>query len=103
MKLVKAKLIKVESKPDAKTGLMVHRLIFKDKHFDRGLEEWVPSSLPVKLSPEHHDLLLNYQRLQGQEIAVEVDVTPVDRNVYFRTSGQGIPMILKEVTTAESK
>lgn len=103
MKIVKEKLLKVESKPDSKTGIMVHRLVFKDKHFDRGLEEFVPSSLAVKLSPDHQDLLQTYQKLQGQEIAVEVELSPVDRNVYFRTAGDGQPIFLTQSTSPVAK
>lgn len=97
MKLVREKLVKVESKPDSNNN-MVHRLVFKDKHFDRGLEEWVPSSLNVKLSPDHLHLLQTYQKLQGQEIAVEVELTPVDRNVYYRTGGDGQPIFLTQAS-----
>lgn len=102
MKLIKSKLIKVESKPDS-NKVMVHRLIFLDQHFDRGLEEWVPSSLNVKLSPDHLHLLQTYQKLQGQEIAVEVELTSVDRNVYYRTCHDGQPIFLTQSTSPVAK
>jgi hypothetical protein len=39
--IFKAKLLKVDVKPDPKTGLPNMRLIFKSQKLDRGLEKWL--------------------------------------------------------------
>ena len=97
MFLIQEKLIKVESKQNS-NNQMVHRLIFKHEQYDRGLDEVVPCSQAIKLADEHLDFLLEYQKLQGQVIAVPVVANAVDGNAYFKTFGEGKPFPLVTVT-----
>ncbi|AZN69114.1 hypothetical protein [Acinetobacter haemolyticus] len=97
MILFQAKLLKIDSKADNQNQLQ-HRLIFKSERFDRGLEEMVACSQPIKLDLEHHHLLEAYKSFVGCEIAVPVALTAVDGNVYFKTRGDGLPKILKDIT-----
>lgn len=103
--IFKGKLIKIDSKPDQKTGQINHRLIFKSQRFDRGLEEMVDCSQPVKLDLEHHHLLEFYKCYIGKEIYVPVVLSAMDANVFYRTGGDGKALQLEEkiMTTQESE
>ena len=94
MNLIRAKLLKIDSKPDQKTGLINHRLIFASERFDSGLEQMVPCSLPVKFHEDHHYLLEAYKGFIGRVVAVQVSMSTMDRNIYYKTSGNGQPMDL---------
>lgn len=94
--IFKAKLLKIDVKPDPKTGQPNMRLIFKSQKFDRGLEEMVDCSQPIKVDPEHHHLLEYYKCYQNKDIYLPVALVAVDGNVYFRTSDDGKVLNLKE-------
>lgn len=97
MLLLQEKLIKIESKPDNK-GVLQHRLIFKSQKYDRGLDEIVPCSLPVKMDLEHHHLIEMYKSYVGRVIAVPVSLSSMDSNIYYKTLGDGKPLILKDIS-----
>ncbi len=96
MFFIHAKLLKIDSKPDQKTGQMNHRLIFKSQKFDRGLEEMVDCSLPVKLHEDHFHLVESYKCYQGREVYIPISIVGVDGNVYYKTAGDGKPKDLQE-------
>lgn len=97
MLLLQEKLLKIDSKPDNK-GVIQHRLIFKSQKYDRGLEEMVSCSLPIKMDLEHHHLLEVYKSFIGRVIAVPVALSSMDSNIYYKTIGDGKPLILKDIT-----
>lgn len=99
--IFKAKLLKVEVKPDPKTAQPNMRLIFKSQKFDRGLEEMVDCSQPIKVDPEHHHMLEYYKCYQNKEIYLPVGLVAVDGNVYYRTSGDGKVLNLLEEKKAQ--
>ena len=96
MNLIRAKLLKIDSKVDQKTGTMNHRLIFASERFDAGLEQIVPCSLPVKFHEDHFYLLEAYKGFVGRVVAVQVSMSTMDRNIYYKTAGDGKPMDLIE-------
>ena len=95
MNLIRAKLLKIDSKPDQK-GSMNHRLIFSSERFDAGLEQMVPCSLPVKFHEDHFYLLEAYRGFVGRVVAVQVSMSTMDRNIYYKTAGEGKPLDLQE-------
>ncbi|GAA5565847.1 hypothetical protein Asch03_03396 [Acinetobacter schindleri] len=98
-----AKLLKIDVKPDPKTGLPNMRLIFKSQKFDRGLEEMVDCSQPVKVDPEHQHLLEFYNCYKNKDIYLPVSLVAVDGNVYYRTAGDGRVLQLEEKKVPELK
>lgn len=96
MNLIRAKLLKIDSKPDQKSGQMNHRLIFASERFDAGLEQMVPCSLPVKFHEDHFYLLDAYRGFVGRVVAVQVSMSTMDRNIYYKTAGEGKPLDLQE-------
>lgn len=93
--LVFGELLKVESKLNDDKE-MVHRMFFKTMVYDNGLEEEVPKSIGVKLTPEHIDLLDEYKSKVGKIIAVPVVFSSMNGNTYYRTSGDGKMLNLVE-------
>ncbi|MCZ3007849.1 hypothetical protein NYY91_00055 [Acinetobacter baumannii] len=98
-----AKLLKIDVKPDPKTGQPNMRLIFKSQKFDRGLEEMVDCSQPVKVDPEHQHLLEFYKCYTNKDIYLPVSLVAVDGNVYYRTTGDGRVLQLEEKKAPELK
>ncbi len=96
MNLIRAKLLKIDSKIDQTKGTMNHRLIFASERFDAGLEQMVPCSLPVKFNEDHFYLLEVYKGFVGRVVAVQVSMSTMDRNIYYKTAGDGKPMDLIE-------
>ena len=96
MNLVRAKLLKIDTKRDQKTGFDNHRLIFASERYDAGLEQMVPCSLPVKFHEDHFYLLEAYKAFVGRVVAVQVSMSTMDRNIYYKTSGDGKPLDLVE-------
>ena len=103
MHYFQAKLLKADSKPDQKTGRITHRLIFKSQRFDRGLEEMVDCSQPIKLEEEHHHLLDTYLNYRGRDLCIPIALTAVDGNVYFKTAQDGKPRDLLEKLSVNQK
>jgi hypothetical protein len=92
--IFKAKLLNVETGANDK-GQLTMRLIFKSQRFDRGLEEWVPSSQNVKVIDDHHYLKDFYLSYRGQEIYLPIELTSMDRNIFYKTTGDGKPLMLE--------
>lgn len=92
--IFKAKLLNIETGSNDK-GQSTMRLIFKSQRFDRGLQEWVPSSQNVKVVDEHHYLKDFYLNCCGQEIYLPIELTSMDRNIFYKTTGDGKPLALE--------
>ena len=54
----------------------------------------VPCSLPVKFHENHFYLLEAYRGFIGRVVAVQVSMSTMDRNIYYKTAGNGQPMDL---------
>ncbi|MEG0198034.1 MAG: hypothetical protein RR945_11110 [Erysipelotrichaceae bacterium] len=91
--IFKAKLLNIET--GSMDGKQTMRLIFKSQRFDRGLQEWVPSSQNVKVVDEHHHLKDFYLQYCGQEIYLPIELTSMDRNIFYKTTGDGKPLMLE--------
>ena len=51
-------------------------------------------SLPVKFNEDHFYLLEAYKGFIGRVVAVQVSMSTMDRNIYYKTAGNGQPMDL---------
>jgi hypothetical protein len=85
--IFQAKLLKIET--GSVDGKQTMRLIFKSQRFDRGLEEWVSSSQNVKVIDEHHHMKDFYQSFVGREIYLPIELTSMERNIFYKTTGDG--------------
>ena len=101
--IFKAKLLKVDVKPDPKTGSPNMRLIFKSQKLDRGLEEMVDCSQPVKVDPEHQHLIEMYKCFIQKDMYIQIGLVAVDGNIFYRTTGDGKPLLLEEKKLPEQQ
>lgn len=85
--LVHGQLLKVDSAVQDKE--MVHRLIFKVEVYDKGLEEDVPKSIAIKLSPDHNEYADDYKAKVGSVISVPISFVSIGNDTYYRTAGDG--------------
>ena len=92
--IFKAKLINVEQTVNDK-GLNM-RLIFESQRYDRGLEQMVPCSQNVKVIEDHHHMKDFYLSYRGREIYLPIEQSTMDRNIYYKTTGDGKPLQLEE-------
>lgn len=92
--ILKAKLLNVETSVNEK-GVNI-RLIFQSQRFDRGLDQIVPCSQNVKIIEDHQHMVEMYKSFKGREIYLPVEATPVERNIYYKTTGDGKPLMLEE-------
>ncbi|WP_119054943.1 hypothetical protein [Acinetobacter colistiniresistens] len=99
--IFKAKLLNVET--GVNDGKPTMRLIFKSQRFDRGLEEWVPSSQNVKVIDDHHHMKDFYLSFKGREIYLPIELTSMDRNIFYKTTGDGKPLMLEEKKQPEQQ
>lgn len=99
--IFKAKLINVDVSTNEK-GLNM-RLIFASQRYDRGLEQMVPCSQNVKVIEDHHHMKDFYLSYRGREIYLPIEQSTMDRNIYFKTTGDGKPLMLVEQKPVESK
>lgn len=95
--IFKAKLINVDVSTNEK-GLNM-RLIFASQRYDRGLEQMVPCSQNVKVIEDHHHMKDFYLSYRGREIYLPIEQSTMDRNIYFKTTGDGKPLDLVPVQT----
>ncbi|MEN8281560.1 hypothetical protein [Acinetobacter gerneri] len=98
--IFKAKLLKVDARAADKGGLNI-RLIFESEKLDRGLEQMVPCSQPVKLDPDHHHLAEFYKCYIGKELYLPVSLSAMEGNIFYKTIGDGKPLQLEEKKTPE--
>ena len=54
----------------------------------------VPCSLPVKFHENHFYLIEAYRGFIGRIVAVQVSMSTMDRNIYYKMAGNGQPMDL---------
>jgi hypothetical protein len=99
--IFKAKLINVEQSTNEK-GLNM-RLIFESERFDRGLEKMVPCSQNVKVIEDHHHMKDFYMSYRGREIYLPIEQSTMDRNIYYKTTGDGKPLQLEEKKVQDQK
>ncbi|MEG1400161.1 MAG: hypothetical protein RSC45_10370 [Acinetobacter sp.] len=92
--IFKAKLINVDLSTNEK-GLNM-RLIFASQRYDRGLEQMVPCSQNVKVIEDHHHMKDFYMSFRGREIYLPIEQSTMDRNIYYKTTGDGKPLQLEE-------
>lgn len=94
-----AKLLNVETSVNEKGATV--RLIFASQRYDRGLEQMVPCSQNVKVIDDHHHLVDFYKSYKGREIYLPIEQSTMDRNIYFKTTGDGKPLQLEEKKAPE--
>lgn len=92
--IFKAKLINVDQSVTDR-GLNM-RLVFESQKFDRGLNEFVKCSQNVKVIEDHHHLKDFYLSYRNREIYLPIELTSMDRNIFFKTTGDGKPILIDE-------
>ncbi|WP_394660878.1 hypothetical protein [uncultured Acinetobacter sp.] len=92
--IFKAKLINVDQSVTEK-GLNM-RLVFESQKFDRGLNEFVKCSQNVKVIEDHQHLKDFYLSYRNREIYLPIDLTAMDRNIFYKTTGDGKPLQFDE-------
>lgn len=99
--IFKAKLLNVDQSTNEK-GLNM-RLIFESERYDRGLEKMVPCSQNVKVIEDHHYMKDFYLSFKGREIYLPIEQSTMDRNIYFKTTGDGKPLQITEQKSLDTK
>ena len=99
--IFKAKLLNVETGVDQKTAALTMRLVFASQRYDKGLDQIVPCSQNVKVIEDHHHMKDFYLSFKGREIYLPIEMTPVERNIFYKTTGDGKPLMLEEKKVAE--
>lgn len=94
--IFKAKLLNVETGVDQKTADLTMRLVFASQRYDKGLDQIVPCSQNVKVIEDHHHMKDFYLSFKGREIYLPIEMTPVERNIFYKTTGDGKPLMLEE-------
>ena len=92
--IFKAKLINVDQSVTDR-GLNM-RLVFESQKFDRGLNEFVKCSQNVKVIEDHHHLKDFYLSYRNREIYLPIEITSMDRNIFFKTTADGKPILIDE-------
>ena len=72
------------------------RLIFESQRYDRGLEKMVPCSQNVKVIEDHHHMKDFYMSYRGREIYLPIEQSAMERNIYYKTTGDGKPLQITE-------
>lgn len=101
--VVHGELLKIESKADDKTKKLVHRLFFKIEEYDKGLEEFVPKSIGVKVIEDHDDLYAVYNSKIGQVISVPVTFVSFDGKTHYSTAGVGLLNLVEQPLKVDNK
>ena len=81
---------------DQKTAALTMRLVFASQRYDKGLDQIVPCSQNVKVIEDHHHMKDFYLSFKGREIYLPIELTAVERNVYYKTTADGKPLMLEE-------
>ncbi|WP_333665495.1 hypothetical protein [Acinetobacter guillouiae] len=100
--IFKAKLLNVETGVDKNANLTM-RLVFASERYDRGLEQMVPCSQNVKVIEDHHHMKDFYLSYKGREIYLPIEQSTMDRNIYYKTTGDGKPLQLEEKKAQDQK
>jgi len=101
--IFKAKLLNVDTGVDQKTGSLTMRLIFQSQRYDKGLDQIVPCSQNVKVIEDHHHMKDFYLSYKGREIYLPIEMTPVERNIFYKTTGDGRPLMVEEKKVPDLK
>ncbi|HFG6968637.1 TPA: hypothetical protein ACGIKW_003897 [Acinetobacter baumannii] len=101
--IFKAKLLNVDTGVDQKTGSLTMRLIFQSQRYDKGLDQIVPCSQNVKVIEDHHHMKDFYLSYKGREIYLPIEMTAVDRNIFYKTIGDGKPLQVEEKKATDIK
>jgi len=92
--IFKAKLLNVDVSVNEKGVNM--RLIFASQRYDKGLDQIVPCSQNVKVIDDHHHMKDFYLSYKGREIYLPIEMTAMERNIFYKTTGDGKPLMLEE-------
>lgn len=79
------------------------RLIFESQRYDRGLEKMVPCSQNVKVIEDHHHMKDFYMSYRGREIYLPIEQSAMERNIYYKTTGDGKSLQITEQNPVDSK
>ena len=99
--IFKAKLLNVDQSTNEK-GLNM-RLVFESKRYDKGLDQCVPCSQNVKVIEDHHHMKDFYLSYKGREIYLPIEMSTMDRNIFYKTTGDGRPLQVEEKKAPELK
>lgn len=77
------------------------RLVFQSQRYDKGLGEIVPCSQNVKVIEDHHHMVELYKSFKGREIYIPIELTSMERSIFYKTTGDGKPLMLEEKKVAE--
>lgn len=98
--IFKAKLLNVDVSVNEKGVNM--RLIFASQRYDKGLDQIVPCSQNVKVIEDHHHMKEFYLSYKGREIYLPIEMTSMERNIFYKTTGDGKPLMLVEQQVAKT-
>lgn len=99
--IFKAKLLNVDVSVNEKGVNM--RLIFASQRYDKGLDQIVPCSQNVKVIEDHHHMKDFYLSYKGREIYLPIEMTAMERNIFYKTTGDGKPLMLEEKKAVEQQ
>ena len=98
--IFKAKLLNVDVSVNEKGVNM--RLIVESQRYDKGLDKIVECSQNVKVIEDHHHMKEFYMSYKGREIYLPIEMTSVERNIFYKTTGDGKPLMLVEQQVAKT-
>lgn len=78
-------------------------MIFESQRYDRGLEKMVPCSQNVKVIEDHHHMKDFYMSYRGREIYLPIEQSAMERNIYYKTTGDGKLLQITEQKPVDSK
>lgn len=101
--IFKAKLLDVQMNGVNDKGEPKMRLVFASQRLDKGLNEVVPCSQPVSVIPDHQYMKDFYMSYRGREIylPIEMSTTMNGMNIFYKTTGDGKPLMLAETKAQE--
>lgn len=103
--IYKAKLLNVEQNGVDDKGEPKMRLIFSAQRYDKGLEQMVPFSQPIKVLPEHQHMKDFYLSFKGREIYLPVELSTQmnGMSIFYKTTGDGKVLMLQEKKLPEQE
>jgi len=63
----------------------------------------VPCSQNVKVIEDHHHMKDFYLSYKGREIYLPIEQSTMDRNIYYKTTGDGKPLQLEQKTISNQE
>ena len=70
--------------------------VFASQRYDKGFVQIVPCSQYVTVFEDHHHMKDFYMSFRGREIYLPIEQSTMDRNIYYKTTGDGKPLQLEE-------